>query len=243
MLSKTMSTKLYQRSHQKSLYPATKSYRFLKLPLTIDTDTIEQELTGVDLTWLPSQWKWHLGTYFCILRAGPAGDRPGDEMVTGKYVDAPILKQLPVLKQALDTAFPAPVPLAWLGLSPPHSYIYRHIDNTAHWDEHHRIHVPLVTNSQARLCCEDTFLHLSKGSAWAFNNSRPHGACNLGTARTHLILDLPSTSAIEAFLASGETYLGDRDSKALTKLSEDPLKDLSSRAEISKGLRDRLMQQ
>lgn len=238
-----MHYQLYQRQHPRSTNPAAKPYRFLKLPIALDTIPLEDELANIDLPWLPSQWKWHLGTYFCILRAGPRGEWSGAEMTTGKGVDSPILKQLPNFHRFLDTAFPVSVPLAWIGLSPPQSSIRLHIDNTPHWDEHHRIHIPLTTNSTALLCCEEHFLHLSKGTAWAFNNSRPHGACNSGANRIHLILDLPSTTAIESLLASGEAFNGSTNPIALDQLTQDPLKHLTARERANPDLLSRLLQQ
>ena len=215
----------------------------MKLPIALDTALLEQELANVDLPWLPSQWKWHLGTYFCILRGGPPGAWPGAEMITGKGLNIPVLEQLPTFRKFLDSAFPIPVPLAWIGLSPPQSYIRLHVDNSSHWDEHHRLHVPLITNSKARLCCEEHFLHLSKGSAWAFNNSRPHGACNLGESRLHLIIDLPSTPAVEALLAAGENYSGESEPETLAKLADDPLNYLTTRETSDPDLLFRLLQQ
>jgi hypothetical protein len=56
---------LYQRPHQPSPQALAKPYRFLRLPMQIDATPLVEELAGVPLTWLPSQWKWHLGTDLC----------------------------------------------------------------------------------------------------------------------------------------------------------------------------------
>lgn len=193
----------------------------------MDVEPLLAELEAVPAeAWLPSQWKWHLGTWFLILRGGPAGDVPGSALASGGGVDAPILSQLPALRRMLDTAFPAPAPLAWIGRSPPGSCIRLHVDNLPWWDEHHRIHVPLRTSPGARLCADGHFQHLPAGTAWAFDNSRPHGALNDGPDRLHLVVDLPPTPAVEAWIAAGLEHPGERDEAALARLRRNPLDDL-----------------
>lgn len=219
---------MHQRPHAPSPNAATKPYGFLRLPMTVDVTPWLAEIEAAHLDWLPSQWKWHLGTYFCILRAGPEGRHPGSALVSGTGVDTANLQALPRLRHFLDTAFPAPAALAWIGLSPAGSRIHTHIDNTAHWDEHHRIHVPLVTNAKARLGIGDRFQHFPLGTVWALNNSVPHGAINDGsTDRLHLMLDLPPTPAVEAWLADGERVEGEADAEAWARLAGDPMDALS----------------
>lgn len=216
---------LYQRSHRRSEAAVAKPYRFLRLPGRVDPAPLVAELRDAvrPSDWLPSQWKWHLGTEFLVLRGGGRGPYPGSELISGAGRDLPVMERLPRLRAFLDGAFPTPVRLAWIGRSPPGSWIHLHVDNTAHWDEHHRVHVPLVTTPAARLCIGDRFLHLEAGFFWAFNNSRPHGAVNDGPERLHLMVDLPSTPEVEAWLAAGEPVEGHREPAALEKLRGDPL--------------------
>lgn len=219
---------LYQRPHQPSPQALAKPYRFLRLPMQIDATPLVEELADAPLTWLPSQWKWHLGTDLCILRAGQAGKHPGSALVNGTDVDAPILTHLPRLRAVLNEGFPAPVRLAWLGRSPANSCIHLHIDNTSHWDEHHRLHIPLITTPGARLCIEGGFVHMPAGTVWAFNNSRPHGVINTGPDRIHLMVDLSPVPAVEALMAAGEPVEGTPDAAALAWLTKDPLTALSA---------------
>ncbi len=71
-----------------------------------------------------------------------------------------------------------------------------HVDDTHHWDEHHRLHVPLITHHEARVCVAEHFLHLSPHKVWLLNNSVPHGVLNRGPERLHLCLDLPHFDAL-----------------------------------------------
>ncbi len=218
-----LKARMYQRKHARSPRAVRKDYDFVELPMKVDVAPLVEELQRVALPWIESLWKWHRGTQFCVLRAGPAGQRPGDEMITGAGVDAPILDALPSFRAVLDGLFPAPAPLAWIGRSPPSSAIKMHVDNTQHWDEHHRLHVPLVTSPGARLCVLGRTVHMPAGTVWTFNNSRPHGAINTGPERLHLVLDLPGSPAIDALLASGRVLRGELDVEAVQQLSKDPL--------------------
>lgn len=218
-----MKARMYQRKHERSPRALRKDYDFLELPMSIDVAPLVDELSRVALPWIESLWKWHRGTQFCVLRAGPTGNLSGDEMITGAGVDAPVLASLPGFRDVLDRAFPMRAPLAWIGRSPPSSAIRMHVDNTQHWDEHHRLHVPLVTSPRARLCVLGRTVHMPAGSVWAFNNSRPHGAINTGPERLHLVLDLPGSPEVDAFLATGRVIRGELDPEAIERLSEDPL--------------------
>jgi len=234
---------MYQRRHVPSPRALAKSYRFLELPLRIDVAPIVAEIEARAIAWMPSQWKWHLGTAFCILRGGPERGWPGSRLTSGGGVDAPDLAHFPRIRELLETAFPVPVASAWLGSSPPGSRIHLHVDNMPHWDEHHRFHVPLVTTPEARLCVAGRFLHLPAGSVWAFNNSVPHGAENLGPQRIHLMVDLPDGPAIQALIAAGTPREGERDEDALGRLSRDPMESLPEEMKGDRYLLWRLAQQ
>ena len=234
---------LYQRSHRRSPNALQKTYRFRRLAGEIAVQPLLDELDRVpEAAWLPSQWKWHLGTWFLVLRGGEPTAVPGSALASGGGVDAPILATLPALRRLLDEGLPTPVPLAWIGRSPPGSCIRLHIDNLPWWDEHHRIHLPLRTSPQARLCADGRFLHLPAGSLWAFDNSRPHGALNDGPERLHLVLDLPPTPAVEAWLAAGTEVPGEPDEAAFARLARNPLDDLKL-ADLQGDLLTRLLDQ
>ncbi|MCB9706754.1 MAG: aspartyl/asparaginyl beta-hydroxylase domain-containing protein [Myxococcales bacterium] len=219
--------RMYQRRHARSPQALAKPYTFLDTGVRVDVEPLLAELADVELPYLESLWKWHRGTRFTILRAGPQGALPGDELITGHGVDAPILERLPRLRALLDGALGFTAPLAWLGLSPPNSAIRMHVDNTAHWDEHHRLHLPLITSPGARLSVMGRFQHFPAGTLFAFNNSRPHGAINEGPARLHLVFDVPAGPEIDGLLAASTPLRGELDAPALARLSEDPLSDLT----------------
>jgi kumamolisin len=234
---------MYQRSYTHVADAVTKGYRYLRLPLQVDPAPLAEEIAAAGIEWLRSQWKWHLGTSFAILRGGEDRGFPGSRLTGGGGVDAPLLARLPRVAAVLDGAFPAPATSAWLGLSPPGKRIYLHVDDLPHWDRHHRLHVPLVTTPAARTCVAGGFLHLPAGSVWAFNNSVAHGTENLGPARIHLMVDLPATPAVEALLAAGAPCEGEPDPEALARLSRDPLEALADEDRRDPSLMMRLERQ
>lgn len=233
----------YQRPHLRSPRAIDKPYRFVRLPLSAEPDECIAHLHDLGSAWLPSQWKWHRGTYFRVLRGGPRGSGPASELTTGWGIDAPELAQRPGLRAWLDRAFPVAPALAWLGLSPPGAVIAAHVDNTAHWDEHHRVHVPLVTSPRALLCVEGRFVHLRPGFAWALDNSVTHGAYNGGPARVHLIVDLPDAPTVQAWLARGTHVLGHANPRLLAELERDPLTNLSDAERACPPLMERMLRQ
>ena len=234
---------MYQRHRPFSPRAIDKPYRFLKLPLRVDSEPLVAELRESGVTWTASQWKWHLETRFCVLRAGGSEPYPGGALVSGAGVDQPVLGALPRLRAFLDGFFPAPARMAWLGLSPPGARIFLHRDNTYHWDEHHRVHIPLVTSPEARLCVAKRFLHLPAGSTWAFNNTLPHGALNTGPDRIHLMVDLPPEPAVQALFAGGEPATGEPDPDALAQIEQDPFIALDAAQRADRDLMQRLRMQ
>ena len=187
---------------------------------------LADEIESGGLEWLDSQWKWHIETRFCLLRAGQRRSYPGSELVNGHSIDQVNLERLPHTRAFVDTAFPERPSVVWLGRMPAGARIFLHIDNTQHWDEHHRVHVPLTTNPAARLCVDGFFLHLEPGFSWVINNSVPHGGLNRGPDRLHLIVDLPGSEACDRWLAGASACDGERDPAALAELESDPLNAL-----------------
>lgn len=233
----------YQQPHTRSPRALAKAYRFVELPLATDVEAFVHRLGEARPRWQASQWKWHRGTYFCVLRGGPAGDGPASELVTGKGHDAAALRDRPELRRRLDALFPVPPVLAWLGLSPSGSTIRAHVDNTPHWDEHHRVHVPLVTNRRALLCVEGSFLHLRPGSAWLVNNSVVHGACNDGPPRLHLMVDLPDDPRVRAWIDTGVPRDGHEHPELRRRLEADPLRELTAAERANGPLMERMQRQ
>lgn len=65
-----------------------------------------------------------------------------------------------------------------------------HVDEGYSLKRCHRIHVPIVSNSDARFRVGDLSFHMPVGEMWEINNRRIHAVKNAGVeARIHLIMD------------------------------------------------------
>ena len=235
---------MYQRRHHRSAAAAPKPYRFRRLTGAFDPAPLLAEIDALPAdAWIGSQWKWHLGTRFCILRGGPAGAAPGERLTGGGGVDAPVLTRLPATHALLEAAFPVPAALAWIGASPPGARICVHVDNTAHWDEHHRVHLPLRTQGDAKLCVAGRWLHLTPGQMWALNNSLPHAAANDGPLRLHLMVDLPDVPSVRAWIAAGVDVEGAPDAGLWADVTRDPFDAVTPKHLAEPGLLGRLLRQ
>ena len=234
---------MFQRPHQRSPGALDKAYQFAWWPLGFDVAPLVEEIALQRLEWLESQWKWHVEAHFSLLRAGQRSGYPGSELTNGHSINQPNLERLPHLCQFLDSAFPVKPTLAWLGLLPEGSRIFTHVDNTEHWDRHHRIHIPLITNPEARLCVARRFLFLQPNRMWLLNNSLPHGALNRGPERLHLVLDLPHFAGFDAWLAEGNLESGETDAAALAELEQNPLDSAAASSSLDSTRLARLLSQ
>lgn len=234
---------MFQRPHQRSEHALEKPYRFAWWPLTVELEPLIEEITEQKPEWLESQWKWHVESRFSVLRAGERAGYPGSELTNGHSINQPDLNRLPRLLHFLDTAFPSKPTLAWLGRIPEGGRIFTHVDNTQHWDEHHRLHVPLITNPQAKLCVAGRFLFLQPNRIWLLNNSLPHGVLNRGPERLHLVLDLPHFVGFEAWLAQGTLESGESDPAAQAELDQNPLLSPAAASPFDSGRLARFLAQ
>ncbi|HKO53212.1 MAG TPA: aspartyl/asparaginyl beta-hydroxylase domain-containing protein [Polyangiaceae bacterium] len=234
---------MFQRPHQRSPRALEKAYQFAWWPLEFDLAPLVEEIAQQRPDWLESQWKWHVEAHFSMLRTGQRSSYPGSELTNGHSINQPNLERLPQLCRFLDTAFPVEPTLAWLGSIPEGGRIFTHIDNTEHWDRHHRIHVPLITNPQARLCVARRFLFLQPKRIWLLNNSLPHGALNRGPERLHLVLDLPHFSGFDAWLAEANLESGEPDPAALAELDQNPLDSPATLSSLDSARLARLLSQ
>ena len=104
---------------------------------------------------------------------------------------APVL--MPIMEQAIRPyGFRQPrFPKAMLArLKAGHS-IDPHFDGAGSNLRVHKIHVPLVTNPEAKFLVRDELFHLEVGRAYEVNNIVSHGASNLGAEdRVHFIFEV-----------------------------------------------------
>lgn len=90
----------------------------------------------------------------------------------------------------------------------PGTQISYHMDENNFHKLSHRIHVPLLTNSENfniwKINDEDVEIHLEYGKIYEINNRIIHSAVNRSdTHRTHLIIDLCTIKSFSELLTTG----------------------------------------
>lgn len=115
-----------------------------------------------------------------------------------RYYDTPHWEKWKALVSPVLDAAAAPYgytryffPRVMLAKLPPGKKITPHTDGPQHESRPHKIHVPLVTNPNAKFLLPPHIYHFEKGMAYEVNNGRLHGVANNGsTDRIHLIFEL-----------------------------------------------------
>jgi hypothetical protein len=105
--------------------------------------------------------------------------------------ETPLLARLVTVKQLL-AGFGFNIMASRLLRLQPGTFLHEHRDYV-YLEEvpRYRLHVPIVTNSQAQIVMPGTTVHMSRGSLWKLNPKEAvHSACNFGLeARIHLMMD------------------------------------------------------
>lgn len=99
-----------------------------------------------------------------------------------------VIDVFPEVKQTVITVHYPGATLPW------------HKDEEEYLEDHWKIHIPIVTNSQSYFQYEDEEFSLETGHAYLVNTSLTHATANQGTTdRAHLIFKVP-VSRIEEIL-------------------------------------------
>ena len=179
----------------------------VKLPVSFETEKLIKDFNSIS----PDLWGSrggrvgvHAQAEAVFLRGyAPAeGDLPIE--------DRPVLGTLPSAKQLIYQLFGASPLRCLFAKLKANGRVPLHIDNGEYFEKTIRIHLPIVTNTQAKMLVGGEEFSMQVGEAWAINNCTVHGVVNAheSEARTHLICDyLPSDNLLK-LLSDGERALG-----------------------------------
>lgn len=174
----------------------------LRLPLRVDAQALLTEVAALPgATWDSTGGRVgvHRAAQAVFLRGyAPAeGNKPIEER--------PTLAQLPRIRELIGSIIPAPAQRCLLARLPAQARIAPHIDQAPYFHKTLRVHVPIETNEDVWMICQDEAFHMAPGEVWIINNSNVHAVCNddPACARIHLICDfLPSPSLLELVAAA-----------------------------------------
>ncbi len=128
----------------------------------------------------------------------------------------------PELKELFD-GFPGSIEYAHISLLPAGGILKVHRDgygrNVLHRPQFPlfnctlRFHIPLMTNNDCVVYCEDRFYHMDEGECWMLNNFSPHAAVNEHSSqgRYHLIFDVKPNHDTMKLIDEADETLGYED--------------------------------
>ena len=153
-----------------------------RLALRFDPASLQRELDSIDA----SKWQPYVGPHYD----------------SGRYLSFSVAGT-PHFADVV-AAFPSQVRMARLNKLLPGGQIARHRDNNVPRD-FVRIHVPLRTGDNVDFLIDDTRLPMESGECWMIDPRFAHEVYNRGTSeRTHLIIDLRKSAALDELLAPGQ---------------------------------------
>jgi hypothetical protein len=161
---------------------------YIQLPFSYDADRMAKEVNDCQTTWSPHPSKY-TGTFFTsLLQAGK-----GDGFI-GEVTETASLQAMPYIRQVI----------ASLGEICGRTLIARldadceiptHVDAHYHCQNHVRIHIPIITQSEVIFSCNEKKKHLTAGSCWLLNVDQRHGVVNNSKIdRVHLIIDITGSA-------------------------------------------------
>jgi hypothetical protein len=179
----------------------------LRLPLKLDAARLAAEVAAL------SGGVWgtrggrvgvHTAAEAVMLRGyAPAeGERPIE--------DRPLLDALPYARELIERVIGSQPQRCLLARLPAGASVALHIDRAPYFGKTLRIHVPVESNDQAWMVCQDLAYLMKPGEAWALNNVTVHGVWNAHPhlARTHMICDFLPDRGLLDLLARGDRSLG-----------------------------------
>ncbi len=165
---------------------------FYKLPLRFDAARLAAEIAAIPET----AWRQHPNHYpgntALLLVSVHGGENDG---VAGPMQMTSHLERCPYLQQVM-ASFETVIGRARLMRLAPGANVSEHCDINYYWQNHVRVHVPIVTDPAVRFHCNGYHVHMAAGEAWIFDNWRRHSVENpSGVSRVHLVMDTVGTAA------------------------------------------------
>ena len=194
-----------------------KKKSFLEFDVSLNIDSLLEEYKAIpDDVWLSSYWgQVHCAVGMLLLRGGTSGTEA--DFWSSEVEDHPHLQKMPTFASLLEEPF-GRAQYAFIFRMRPNGVALRHRDRAPEWRSMYRIHIPLITNSDAFLISGDRSLHLSTGKAWTFNNQAEHGVVNGAEERVHFIMDVPFNPILRARVDEATYHEGEHVPEHLARI-------------------------
>jgi len=166
----------------------------IRLALRVDATLLAAEVAALpDETWLPHPEGAPGNTAIPLVAAG--GDEH-DNAAIGQMMPTAALRSMPYTRSVL-AALHAPIGRSRLMRIPSEGRLGSHVDTNRYWQDHLRVHIPVVTSPSVRFVVEDNSVHMATGEVWVFDTWRQHSVENPAEFdRIHLVVDTVGSSAL-----------------------------------------------
>lgn len=197
-----------------------------------DIKKIIRELEYANISFSSAYEEYQSGGWYTAMLYNPVGREENIEICDGKAIPTEIMKNMPFTKSFIER----------LGLdffairiakSSPDAFLWEHKDYIELGeDEKLRLHLPLITNSNARMQFPEYSVHMEKGVIWKLNPTVSHAISNEGQEeRTHLILDCYINDTLQGLIK--KEYLDSANVRELPIFSQT---EKSERLKLSREL-------
>lgn len=166
---------------------------FVKLPLTFDYEKLAEEISqfGED-EWRPHPQRFEGNSSLIFVSTN--GEENDD--FSGPMKPAARLEKAPYIRQVM-ASFNTVIGRSRLMRLTPGATVQHHTDTHYFWRDHHRIHVPILTQPEVAFFCGGEQVHMAAGESWTFNNWLGHSVENRSDeTRIHLIIDTVGSSEL-----------------------------------------------
>lgn len=158
---------------------------------TQSLDEVRAEVLCADVPWTKEYRDYQSGGWWTASLFNQSGD-PTDVLIRDSGICTPtsLLDLMPCTRKLLEGLC---LSIMWARLVrlQENSFLWEHIDYVDLERVHrYRLHIPITTNSSARLVIMGRSLNLTIGHLWQLAPVNPHGVCNLyGPDRIHIVID------------------------------------------------------
>lgn len=165
----------------------------VRVALRVDASLLAAEVAALPPeAWLPHPEGAPGNTAVPLVAAG--GDEH-DNATVGPMAPTAALLAMPYTRAVL-AALDAPIGRTRLMRISREGRLGAHVDTNRYWQEHFRVHVPVVTAPSVRFVVDDEAVHMAAGEVWVFDTWRRHAVENPAEFdRIHLVIDTVGSAA------------------------------------------------
>ncbi len=214
---------------------------FLRLNVEYDEVRLLDEYTSIpEESWANSYWgEIHCAVKVLLLKGGDKGTE--QDFFAEQTQINPILEKMQYISHLISDNGPlGRVTYAFLLRMKPFGVALKHVDLIEKWFDLYRVHIPIITNSEAALVSNEKSMHFSSGYAWTFDNQSEHGAVNGPEERVHLVMDVELSQKFMELIDNSTYFEGKVNQENLRRITDNSLiipsypGDIIIQAEVSK---------